>query len=492
MNCKDIDNLLTAYLEGEVTPEEEQQVKKHLAGCSQCRSELELISTSRDKLSSVLKLEASRAEPPPSSWERIAKKAGSKERAEKPAAKRFAGAWLTVPISILLLVFLVVGSMGLLGGMAPSPLEPPALVSDGEGGAIVVWKGSPYYSSGDIYAQYVDADGNLLWGENGIQVFDCESDCEAYISEATNDDDGGVIIYWKYKIYKGEDIGYAQHISRDGELLWGDGGIPVEEVPEEFVLILPDSSWELRYDIVAVSVSGKSVVIYEEPSFKTLGYSRVIDDGSGGVIVTSRVGDSDSISKAYSVYVQRIDAEGNRLWGESGLEIQYTAPSPVLLIIAAVVLLVSILSLIGMYRGNRQAMILVAIIPVIVGIAALFSSIKVIIIAGVVLMTVLALVGVFRRSQLLLVSGAIMPSIIGITAMFTLLVDLLGYSYHWAYVIDTPLNQLAIAIVPVAGFIIGAVNVRKKLVTKWVTVPVFIFTFLVTVLIALILSAPVG
>ena len=302
MDCKDIDNLLTAYLEGEVTPKEEEQVKKHLAECPHCRGELESLVGLRDKLRSGLKLKASLAEPPPGSWEKIVEETGIKKQEEKPNAKKSILNWLAAPVCISLLAILLVGFAGMFGGMAPPPPEPPILVGDGDGGAIVVWKDFPYYSSGGIYAQYVDAEGHLLWGENGIKVFDCEPGCETYLSEATSDGGGGVIVYWKYVIYRGDDVGYAQHISRDGEMLWGNDGIPSEDVPEEYALISPDSSSELGYDVVAVSISGTSVVIYEDPPFKTLGYSRVIDDSSGGVIVASRASEGGSYSQTYSVY----------------------------------------------------------------------------------------------------------------------------------------------------------------------------------------------
>jgi len=115
MDCKDIDGLLTAYLEGEVTPEEEGQVEKHLADCPRCRGELESLAASRDKLCRLLKIEASRTEPTPGSWEKIAGKAGIKRGDEKPAAGRSGGAWLAVPVCAALLAMLALGLLGLFG-----------------------------------------------------------------------------------------------------------------------------------------------------------------------------------------------------------------------------------------------------------------------------------------------------------------------------------------------------------------------------------------
>jgi hypothetical protein len=433
MDCNGIDNLLTAYLEGEVTPEEEGQIKAHLSECSQCRGELESLADSRDRLRRLLKLEASRVGPPPGSWGRIAEKAGIKEGVEKPTARGFGMVWRVVPICIVLLAVLATGFAGVLGASAPPPPEPPMLVGDGEGGAIVVWQDEAYFSGEGVFAQYVDDEGNLLWGENGIQVFDGED----HISKATSDGAGGAVIYWLH-----DGISYAQRISRDGEILWGDGGIPAGDVSEEFASIPPDSSRELKYNVMAVSVSGESVIIYEDPPFETVGYSRVIDDGSGGVIVASRVGEDSSVSRTYSVYVQRIDADGARLWGDGGLEIHWVASSPVLLIIAGGVILIAAVVLIGVYRRSRAALIFTAIAPVIIGIITVSSL------------------------------------------FFTTISD---NSCSWAYVTDTPLNQAAIAIMPIAGLIIVAVGDRKRAFSRWVTVPVFIFSLLVTAIVTLAL-----
>lgn len=431
MDCNDIDKLLTAYLEGEVTPEEEGQVRLHLAECPHCRSEMEALAASRDKLRSVLKIEASRVETPPGSWEQIIERAGVKDKGEKKStAGRLGLFWCLVPLYSLLLAVLVTGFAGVFGAAAPPPPEPPMLVGDGEGGVIMAWWDAVYEG---VFAQHVDAEGSLLWGKSGVQVFDEE----AYISRATSDGDGGAVIYWTHN-----KAAYAQRISRDGEMLWGDGGIPSEGVPEEFASIPPDYSWKLSYDIVAVSISGESVAIYENPPFETLGYSRVIDDGSGGVIVASRVGGDSSISRTYSVYAQRIGAGGNRLWGDGGLEIHWVASSPVLPIIAA----------------------------------------------GVILIAAVVLIGVYRRSRTALIFTVIAPVIIGIITVSTLFVTMMSdYSYHWAYVTDTPLNQAAIAIMPVAALVIVAVGDRKRAFSRWIMVPVLIFCLLLAAIVGLLL-----
>ena len=71
MNCKEICELLTTYLDGEVTPEERVYIEAHLPGCPQCRAELEALSNTRASLRSVLKSMAEEVTPPVQAWEKV-------------------------------------------------------------------------------------------------------------------------------------------------------------------------------------------------------------------------------------------------------------------------------------------------------------------------------------------------------------------------------------------------------------------------------------
>jgi hypothetical protein len=697
MDCKSISGLLAAYLDGEVTPEEREQIEAHLAACPQCREELEALATTRKGLRQVLKEAAAGVAPQAESWERIKQRAGIKNRVERPSPKRRFPALVTVPLSIFLLVILVggllagMGYMAFPGAKALPPPEPPSLVGDGSGGAFVFWNGTPYsfssglhYSTG-VYANYVDAGGNYLWGVEGKQIatgkvsppeaisdgkggtivtwgdgdgiyaqrMNSEGDSVwggektlvwakpaggwhslvgmiadgeggaillrqdgneqvyaqrisaegvtlweeggtnigriqyAYIGmPIVNDGSGGAVIVWED--YSDEGTGlYAQRINNDGELLWAEGGVSVTTIVSEkekpqlindgtggFIIAWTDisiatgwdediyaqkldaegqrmwgeqgipisvapgrqsnpqitadgsggciiawpeiqytdirtngifaqrinSSGEMLWQEGGVPVSniqespilnlgfiyiiivgngdGDSTVIwvhdrqvyaqkldsngqrlwsegrveaYRNPPFRTIGYSSVISDDSGGFIIGSRVSEGSNISRTDSVYIQRVGSAGNRLWGESGVEIQMKHSSPLLLIIAAVVILITALILCGVFRGNRLAGIFTAVAPVIIGIAALFGN------------------------SLLTGSLPFFPSA--------------GYSHGWAYILNTPADLVSVAVIPIAGLAIGAVGIWKRAVTRWATIPVVVFCALVAFVVESIIIA---
>lgn len=51
----------------------------------------------------------------------------------------------------------------------------PVICIDGDGGAFFVWGDRRNGENYQIYAQRVNADGNIQWGENGIVICDQRS-----------------------------------------------------------------------------------------------------------------------------------------------------------------------------------------------------------------------------------------------------------------------------------------------------------------------------
>ncbi|HTE32388.1 MAG TPA: T9SS type A sorting domain-containing protein [Chryseolinea sp.] len=101
------------------------------------------------------------------------------------------------------------------------------LISDGKGGAIILWDdngGGP--NPNRIQAQRIDAGGNLAWSDNGLQVTPQFAAQSSY--DAVPDLTGGMVFTW-YMITGSQtrnDI-FIQHVSGDGQPLWGANGITV-------------------------------------------------------------------------------------------------------------------------------------------------------------------------------------------------------------------------------------------------------------------------
>jgi len=150
-------------------------------------------------------------------------------------------------------------------------------VSDGAGGAILVWQDYRQGNS-DIYAQRISPSGTLLWGSAGVPV--SRAPDGQFAPEIVSDGVGGTIITWHdYRSGSGEDI-YAQHIDGGGRPVWDEDGIPISTGP--------GTQW----------------------------YPKISGDGAGGAIIAwtdGRISSSDN-----NIYAQRIDASGRTLWEKDG------------------------------------------------------------------------------------------------------------------------------------------------------------------------------
>lgn len=353
------------------------------------------------------------------------------------------------------------------------------IIADGMGNFFIAWDTGALIADTDVYVQKLDGDGNKQWGEEGILVCQDQEieprlgafDMQSHPRMAT-DGSGGVIITWhdRRRIMNREV--FAQRINADGEMLWAENGVWVWDIPQEYFMttsgildatVIPDGvgGAAIVWTGYKESYSRNSVVyaqglssdgqrlweieeVYPDPGFRSQGYSSVISDEQGGIIIGSRTGESSSVSKTDSVYAQRINPDGDRIWGDGGLEIQKVRSALTVQFIAGGAILAAILVLFGVFRRNRIAGIFTAIMPVLLGIAGLFS--------------VLLVIGPF------------------------------GYTYGWAYIPDTPLNKLVAFLVPLAGLVIVVVGISKKTVTKWIMIPVLVFCTLISVIAGLVLA----
>ena len=159
------------------------------------------------------------------------------------------------------------------------PAEGAQVVSDGAGGAIIAYmRGIPCedgigWCDTDIYAQRIDAEGNVLWGPDGVPI--CVGPSHPNTPKIVTDDAGGAIIFFTFVGNEVSAPGYfaihAGRIDADGHKLW----------PEDVEV------WRT-------------------------GYHSLVSDGFGGGISVWYGGDGISGG------AQRLDAAGRKLWGPDG------------------------------------------------------------------------------------------------------------------------------------------------------------------------------
>jgi len=206
-------------------------------------------------------------------------------------------------------------------------------ISDGAGGAIIVWEDTRNVHF-DIFAQRIDAKGNVVWKENGVPV--CLAEENQKLPKIVSDGAGGVVITW-HDLRGGitnADI-YAQRIDANGNPMWKADGIPVcDEINEQdSPCIVTDGAggaiiiWQdtrTNYDdLFAQRVNGNGELLWKKNGvpvcwvFGSQSAPIAIDDGHGGAIVVWL-----DFRKSYAdIYAQRIDGSGNIVWDKAGVNV---------------------------------------------------------------------------------------------------------------------------------------------------------------------------
>ena len=102
----------------------------------------------------------------------------------------------------------------------------PQLISDQEGNVIITWIDHHLDEFGDVFAQKLDEAGNMLWMQNGIAISTAAN--MQMFQKIIGDGNGGAIIAWS-DMRSGEDFDiYAQWVDEEGNL----GGISAAEDPQ--------------------------------------------------------------------------------------------------------------------------------------------------------------------------------------------------------------------------------------------------------------------
>ncbi len=162
--------------------------------------------------------------------------------------------------------------------------------SDGTGGAFIEWTNGGEHPQ--IFLRRIDRFGNILW--NDFIHVGGTGDSQNMHAKIIEDGSGGAIIgftdlfeieFW-YPFWEYDAKSIVQRIDGSGNKLWGEDGLRVLNTDMDYQL------------------------------------DDMISDGNSGVFVLMRLYELPSgwiHTNVQAVSVQRIDGEGNRLWGDLGV-----------------------------------------------------------------------------------------------------------------------------------------------------------------------------
>lgn len=211
----------------------------------------------------------------------------------------------------------------------------PEIVSDMNGGAIIVW-GDTRNGSQDSFAQRINANGDKLWHQDGVSVC-VESNLQDDFT-AISDGNGAVIVVWEDWRAGNQDI-YAQKLSADGKIVWEDNGIAVFQGKGDQYdpSIISDGEggayiawWDIStpdWNIIAQRIDSKGSIVWDTPipictAEGNQGAPTFVSDGAGGAFcVWADYRNDPNIFTTAQLYAQHINATGKTLWRKDGIPI---------------------------------------------------------------------------------------------------------------------------------------------------------------------------
>ncbi len=180
--------------------------------------------------------------------------------------------------------------------------------------------------------QCVDSSGNKLWGEHGIQI-NPDTTVNQGLVDIIPDEDGGVIVmYAEGDDYYSDMRILLYRISYEGEYLWGDGGVLVYDGEEpEPIKIISDGIggaivyYEVTLDTWFKRIDSQGNILWLSPN-GTFGVHYLESDENGGCVMSGArsLGFVEPYGTIHAIIANKIDSNGVFPWGIEGITIADT------------------------------------------------------------------------------------------------------------------------------------------------------------------------
>jgi len=212
----------------------------------------------------------------------------------------------------------------------------PRIVSDGAGGAIIVWVEGRNNGTTDIYAQRIDATGAALWGVNAIAL--CSATNNQQSIGAIPDGAGGAIVAWQDARGGSSSVAdiYAQRVDQGGTAQWTTDGVAVCIAADQqslpvlvsdgaggAIIAWSDHRSGTSKDIYARRVNAAGTLQWTADGVAVCTAASEQDspaitiDAAGGAIVTW----SDARTSFTDIYAQRVNGAGAAQWTADGVAV---------------------------------------------------------------------------------------------------------------------------------------------------------------------------
>jgi hypothetical protein len=209
----------------------------------------------------------------------------------------------------------------------------PSILPDGQGGVIISWSDWRSGIERDIYAQRLNQLGQPVWQPDGVVVVNKVN--REHNERMVSDGQGGAIVVFEQKnssTYLWEI--WAQRINASGNVVWANGGVPVSGFISEHLnervqsdgqggvyVTFQDFRNGFDFDVYVQHLDGNGNRLWNTGvlacnAFGTQTNPKIDPDYLTGGVIVSWTDKRNGID--YDIYAQRIDFNGNLLWGDAG------------------------------------------------------------------------------------------------------------------------------------------------------------------------------
>ncbi|MCB5272000.1 MAG: T9SS type A sorting domain-containing protein [Candidatus Cloacimonetes bacterium] len=206
----------------------------------------------------------------------------------------------------------------------PDRQEDPVITRTSDNNFIIAWIDFSQDLDGDVFAQKINTNGELLWPVGGKPV--CVGNGLQLGINMEADENGGAFIVWGDGRNPSNDL-YAQRLSAVGEPLWALNGIPVANGPGDEVqnTMLPDGQGGMMMAYTHDYVNSKSLYAKRFDANGNMVWTAPLDlamadgDQFGVRMAALSAGDfvftwTDQRFEDPDIYAQKVNLAGEFLW----------------------------------------------------------------------------------------------------------------------------------------------------------------------------------
>ena len=212
------------------------------------------------------------------------------------------------------------------------------LISDEHYGVIIGFQDviftddSTYYYNAHV--QRIDSTGQKLWGENGILI-DKGHEAQVFIVSLCNDGTGGCYVFWGRYYNRNHKELWAQRVDKEGHIMWDSSGVMITDqfvsfdYPTNCLSAIDGMNGTIchYYDSTGAKlqrIDSNSNFLWGNgvTPFSKIWWANMKADVSNGVIIAGSYRstyDENIGGWRKNIGAQRIDGDGNKLWGEDGI-----------------------------------------------------------------------------------------------------------------------------------------------------------------------------